>query len=177
MMGGSSTAAPGKGGSSVVAGGTTNAGGASTGGSAATAACDNASLVWKTANKTNYTSYPDPGSEECVKYNGCTWAGQFAACDGTKTETWVAAHDIVSVFPDFASLKLHDLCLRKGQKTLVVTVLDTCADSDCSGCCTENKGSASELIDIESYTNARWGVPDGSIEWADLGPTTSSGCE
>jgi len=71
---------------------------------------------------------------------------------------------------------IHDLCLRKGQNTIVVTVLDTCADSDCSGCCRQNKGSAAELIDIESYTDARWGVPDGAIEWADLGPTTGTGC-
>lgn len=138
--------------------------------------CEDATLAWKTANKTNFTSYPDPGSEECLKYNGCMWAGQFAACDDKKSETWVAEHDIVAAFPDFDTLKLHDLCLRHGNSTLVVTVLDTCADSDCSGCCTENKGSASELIDVESYTDARWGVDDGPIEWADLGPTRGSGC-
>ena len=152
------------------------AGGGSAGGAGSTADCSNTSLVWKSANKTNYTSYPDPGSEECIKYNGCTWAGQFAACNGTKSEDWVAAHNIVSAFPDFTALKLHDLCLRKGQKLIVVTVLDTCADSDCSGCCTQNKGSADELIDIESYTDARWGVPDGPVEWADLGPTKGQGC-
>ena len=164
------------GGKAAVTGGHPSVGGTAAGGSSSTAACNNSALTWKSANKTNYTSYPDPGSEECIKYNGCTWAGQFAACDGTKSETWVAAHSIVSLFPDFAALMLHDLCLRKGQNTIVVTVLDTCADSDCSGCCTQNKGSASELIDIESYTDARWGVPDGSIEWADLGPTMGSGC-
>ena len=143
----------------------------------ATSRCDDASLVWRSANKTNYTSYPDPGSEECVKYNGCMWAGQFAACDAKETETWVSEHDIVAAFPDFDALRLHDLCLRKGTKTIVVTVLDTCGDSDCDGCCTQNRGSADELIDVESYTNARWGVADGAIEWADLGATASSGCE
>jgi hypothetical protein len=101
--------------------------------------CDAPGLTWKTANKTNYTSYPDPGSEECVKYNGCTWAGQFAACDDKKPESWVSAHNIVAAFPDFKTLSLHDLCLRKGNKTIQVTVLDTCGDSDCSGCCTQNK--------------------------------------
>ncbi|WNG27126.1 hypothetical protein F0U62_26275 [Cystobacter fuscus] len=138
--------------------------------------CDAPGLVWKTGNKTNYTSYPDPGSEECTKYNGCTWAGQFAACSGQKSEAWVAAHNIVAVFPNMNALKLHDLCLKSGSKTIVVTVLDTCADSDCSGCCTQNKGDADALIDLESYTNARWGVPDGRIQWADLGPTKGSGC-
>jgi hypothetical protein len=154
------------GGGSVDAGGSMDAG----------QACTDPSLVWKTANKTNYTSYPDPNSPECIQYNGCTWAGQFAACSAVKTEEWVSAHNIVAVFPDFDALKLHDLCLRKDQKTLVVTVLDTCADADCSGCCTTNRGSADELVDVESYTDARWGVPDGPIEWADLGPTTGDGC-
>jgi hypothetical protein len=163
-------------GTGTAAGGRSTFGGTrATGGS--TAVCGDASLVWKSGNNTNYTSYPDPGSEECIKYNGCTWAGQFAACDGTKSEDWVAAHNIVSAFPDFRSLQLHDLCLRKEQKVIVVTVLDTCADGDCSGCCTENRGSADELIDIESYTDAKWGVPDGPIEWADLGPTKGSGCD
>ncbi|SEM51547.1 hypothetical protein SAMN05444354_1189 [Stigmatella aurantiaca] len=138
--------------------------------------CDAPGLVWKTANKTNYTSYPDPGSEECTEYNGCTWAGQFAACSGKKPESWVAAHNIAAVFPNMNAYKLHDLCLKSGSKTIVVTVLDTCADSDCSGCCTRNKGDADALIDLESYTNARWGVPDGRIQWADLGPTKGSGC-
>ncbi len=50
-----------------------------------------------------------------------------------------------------------------------VTVYDTCGDSDCNGCCTRNRGSAAALIDLESFTNARFGVPDGRIEWADLG--------
>ena len=152
-----------------------DAGRASSDGGAGTR-CDDSSLVWRSANKTNYTSYPDPGSEECVKYNGCMWAGQFAACDAKQSEAWVSEHDIVAAFPDFDALKLHDLCLRRGTKTIVVTVLDTCGDDDCGGCCTQNRGSADELIDVESYTDARWGVPDGPIEWADLGPTATGGC-
>ena len=71
--------------------------------------------------------------------------------------------------------RLGELEKHKG-KTIVVTVYDTCGDSDCDGCCTENRGSADQLIDIESHTNARWGVSDGMIEWADLGPTQSGGC-
>lgn len=139
--------------------------------------CDSAALTWKTARKTNYTSYPDPGSEECVAYNGCTWAGQFAACEGKKPEAWVKAHQIASFFPNFEAYRLHDLCLRSGDRSMVVTVLDTCADSDCSGCCTRNQSSADALIDLEEATNERWGLADGPIEWADLGPTTTAGCE
>ncbi|MGC4089011.1 MAG: hypothetical protein QM756_14140 [Polyangiaceae bacterium] len=177
--GGSARGGAGSGGSASVQGGATAQGGSTTatGGQAATSRCDAANLTWRSANKTNYTSYPDPGSEECVKYNGCTWAGQFAACDGVKPEAWVAAHDIVAAFPDFASLELHELCLRKGDKKIVVTVLDTCGDSDCDGCCTQNQGSAAQLIDIESYTDARWGVADGPIEWADLGRAAGDPCQ
>jgi len=157
-------------------GGSGSQGGSSSGGTASTADCADPGLTWKSANKTWYESYPDPGSEECIKYNGCTWAGEFSACDGKKPEAWVQAHNIVSAFPDFDTLQLHDLCLRSGDKTLVVTVLDTCGDDDCGGCCTQNLGDADELIDIESYTNDRWGLDDGRIEWADLGPTKGDGC-
>ena len=98
--------------------------------------------------------------------------------------TSVKSHNIVSVFPNLhkasngiPALALHDLCLKKGSSTIVVTVLDECADSDCSGCCTENRGSADELIDIESFTDDRFGVGDGRIQWADLGPTKTQGCK
>ena len=84
--------------------------------------------------------------------------------------------DIAAMFPD-AGYELHDICIRSGERTMVVTIYDTCGDADCDGCCTENKGDADALIDLESFTNARWGLPDGDIEWADLGPTSSDGCE
>jgi hypothetical protein len=140
-------------------------------------ACDAPNLVWKTGSKTNFTSYPAPGSDECIKYSGCLYEGQFAGCDQTEPLGWVMSHDIVAAFPDFKSLELHDLCLKAGAKTIVVTVLDTCGDSDCDGCCTKNKGTADELIDVESFTDMRWGVPDGRIQWADLGPTKTTGCK
>jgi len=157
-------------------GGATASGGApGTGGS--TDRCRAPGLTWRSAAKTNYTSYPDPGSEECVKYSGCLYEGLFSACASKRPKEWVAAHSIVAVFPDFRTFRLHDLCLKSGDKTIVVTVLDECADADCSGCCTQNKGSAAQLIDVESFTDARWGVPDGPIQWADLGPTTGGGCQ
>lgn len=162
-------------GGGVSTGGTSSGGASGSGGSSADP-CADPGLSWKTAHKTNYTSYPDPGSEECIKYNGCTWAGQFATCSGKKSEAWVEAHDIAALFP-LGGYGLHDICIKSGTKTMVVTVYDTCGDSDCSGCCTQNKGSKDALVDLESYTNARWGLPDGAIEWADLGPTTGSGCD
>ena len=147
------------------------------GGAAPGSGCDQPGLVWKTANKTNYTSYPEPGSDECLKFSGCLYEGLFAACAQKRSLEWVESHNIVAAFPDLKTLELHDLCLKSGKKTIVVTVYDTCGDSDCDGCCTQNKGNKDELIDIESFTDARWGVPDGAIEWADLGPTTGSGCD
>jgi len=172
---GASTGAGGEesGGASNTSGGGSAAGG--TGGQSV-AACDDAGLVWRSGKKTNYTSYPDPGSEECVVYNGCMWAGWFANCDDQQSEAWVEAHDIAAMFPD-SGYELHDICIRSGERTMVVTIYDTCGDADCDGCCTENKGDADALIDLESFTNARWGLPDGDIEWADLGPTSSDGCE
>ncbi len=154
-----------------------NGGGSGGSGGTDTSACDDPNLVWRSARKTNYTSYPDPNSEECIEYNGCMWAGQFAACDGVKSEAWVAAHNIAAAFPSFDDLALHDLCLRQGNTRMIVTVLDTCGDDDCDGCCTRNQGSADQLIDLESYTNERWGLPDAQIEWADLGPTRGDGCD
>ncbi len=166
-----------RGGTGGVRGGTGGARG--TGGATGDTRCQAANLTWKTwknGAKTNFESYPAPGSDECIKFSGCLYEGQFAACNDVRPESWVMTHNIVAAFP-LGNLSLHDLCLKSGSKTIVVTVLDTCADSDCSGCCTQNKGSASLLIDIEKYTNQRFGVDDGTIQWADLGPTTGGGCQ
>ena len=136
---------------------------------AALGECDAPGLVWRSGAKTNYESYPAPGSDECVIYHGCDYLGQFAACANTMPMTWVEAHDIVAVFP-LGDLALHRLCLRSGARSRIVTVIDTCADTDCSGCCTTNRGTADALIDVEHFTDVRFGVDDGPIEWADLGP-------
>jgi hypothetical protein len=131
--------------------------------------CSSPGLVWKTASKTNYTSYPAPGSDECIKYSGCEYQGMFGACGNrVKSKAWVMSHNIAAFFP-LGNMSLHNLCLRSGNKTIEVTVYDTCGDSDCGGCCTRNRGSADALIDLESFTNDRLGVDDGRIEWADLG--------
>lgn len=140
--------------------------------------CAAPGLSWSTARKTEYESHPEPGSTECVEYNGCTWAGQFAACPGTqKTERWVSERDIAAVFPAFDSLELHRLCIRSGGKTMLVTVYDRCNDADCNGCCTAAKGSQPLLIDLEKHTADRFGVADGTIEWVDVGPAPANACQ
>ncbi len=132
---------------------------------------DEPDLVWRRANLTNFTSYPDPGSEECIEYNGCTWAGYFAGVDGQQSEQWVMSHNIAAVHSrDFGELELKTLRLRQGDRQIDVTVYDMCADSDCSGCCTENaeQNGLDFLIDIERYTMERFGSGDGIVEWACL---------
>ncbi|HEX3695808.1 MAG TPA: hypothetical protein VH374_10495 [Polyangia bacterium] len=169
---------PGTGGVKAGSGGASGSGGTSGNG------CDTLpGLVWHTGNKTNFESYPAQGSEECIQNSGCDYEGQFAGCNDTKLESWVMAHNIVSVFPDFSDpsdgakpapghsdLRGHDLCIKSGSHVLRVSAIDTCRDSDCDGCCTQNLGSAYDLIDVEKYTDQRFGVDDGPIQFADLGP-------
>jgi hypothetical protein len=127
--------------------------------------------VWHQASKTTFTSYPDPNSEECRRFNGCTWAGQFAALPGVQPLSWVMSHNIVAVHSNhFNQYKLKNLRLRRGTNTIDVVVYDMCSDSDCSGCCTRNARPSGYLIDVESFTDERWGEEDGQIEFACLDP-------
>src|SRR5690242_2183412 len=83
--GGSSGTAGGAAGSVTTQGGSSagtattagSSGAAGAGGSTTGAGCETPGLTWKSARKTWYTSYPDPNSEECIKFNGCMWAGLF----------------------------------------------------------------------------------------------------
>ncbi|MAM88548.1 MAG: hypothetical protein CME36_14685 [unclassified Hahellaceae] len=126
-------------------------------------------LVWKRANLTNYTSYPDPGSDECVNYNGCMWAGYFAFLNGKQSPDWVSANNIAAVHSkDAGAYKLKTLRLRQGSKSIDVKVYDMCSDSDCNGCCTANSRETGFLIDIEKHTMDRFGAGSGVVEWSCL---------
>lgn len=129
-----------------------------------------ADTVWNKANLTWYISWPDPGSEECVKYNGCEWAGYFAGVNGQQTEEWVSQHNIISIHEkDWGKYKLKTLRLRQNGRSIDAVVYDKCADSDCDGCCTQNAGTLGFLIDIESYSCERFtgkkDACDGVVEW------------
>jgi hypothetical protein len=126
--------------------------------------------VWRQANLTWYTSWPEPGSEECIEYNGCTWAGYFAGVEGQMTEEWVKEHNIIAVHEkDWKKYKLKTFRLRMNGSTIDAVVYDMCSDSDCDGCCTENAGEIGFLIDIEKYTRERFdGNGDGVVEWTCL---------
>ena len=141
------------------------------GGTANVCGTSGGNLVWKKANLTWFTSYPDPNSEECIKFNGCMWAGQFAFVNGTQTKAWVMAHNIAAVHEkDANTYALKTLRLKQGTHQIDVTVYDECADSDCSGCCTQNasQNGLNFLIDIESFTADRFGANDGIVDWACL---------
>ena len=129
-----------------------------------------ADTVWHQANLTWYTSWPEPDSEECIEYNGCTWAGYFAGVEGQMTEEWVSQHNIIAVHEkDWNLYKLKTFRLRMNGSTIDAVVYDMCSDSDCDGCCTENAGEIGFLIDIEKYTRERFdGNGDGVVEWTCL---------
>lgn len=127
-----------------------------------------AAEVWNTANLTNYESYAQPGSEECLNFNGCAYPGLFAFLEGTQPESWVQANNIVAIHSkDAGKYKLKTLRLRQGSHQIDVKVYDQCSDSDCDGCCTinANANGQSFLIDIEKYTMQRFGSGSGIVEW------------
>ena len=147
------------------AGGSSGSGGATT----SSGSGDPAGLVWHKASLTEFESYPDPGSEECVKYNGCDYVGEFAFVDGKQSQSWVKAHNIAAVHSkDAKKYNLKTLRLKKNGKEIDVKVYDECADSDCSGCCTKNAQPSGFLIDLEKYTAQRFGGADGQVDWTCL---------
>ena len=132
-----------------------------------------ADTIWNKAYLTWYISWPDPGSEECVKYNGCEWAGYFAGIEGQQTEQWVSEHNIISIHEkDWDKYNGKTFRLRQNGHIIDAVVYDKCADSDCEGCCTQNAGNLGFLIDIESYSCERFSGSkegcDGIVEWTCL---------
>lgn len=159
----------GAGGGGSGSGSTTTSTSGSTTTSTSTGSGDPPGLVWHKASLTEFESYPDPGSEECVKYNGCAYVGEFAFVDSKKSESWVKSHNIAAVHSkDSSKYKLKTLRLKKNGEQIDVTVYDECADSDCSGCCTQNAQPSGFLIDLEKYTAQRFGGADGQVDWTCL---------
>ena len=121
---------------------------------------------WYKASLTNYISYPEANSEECLYYNGCQWAGQFYGLDGTKSKQWVKNHNIVAVHSkDWSWLGGKKIKIRQGDHEIIATVYDICSDEDCDGCCTQNLGGNDFLIDMEKYTTERFGISFGTVQF------------
>ena len=134
-------------------------------------------LNWKTGNMTVYQSYPPPNSPECIQYGGCNHLGMFNNCPGTEPPAWVQSHNVVSFFDRQhltpTAVTPWRICLKYGNQSIVGVVLDTCSDSDCCGCCTQNQGAADALIDVELGLDSRFlnvGIDGGQngIQWARL---------
>lgn len=145
---------------------------------------------WKKATATWYTSYPEcchnksVDQSECDDYSGCKYEGMFAAFDGKKSKEWVQANNIVAFYASPNSQNRKEWAKRwknkklrlrnpKTGKTLDVTVVDTCDDKDCSGCCSKNANkNGGFLIDLERNTAERFyggKVEDlTSIEWQEI---------
>ena len=118
---------------------------------------------WMEASLTTYTSFPaccnDPNADptECTDYSGCEYQGQFAFIPD-QTEEWVKQNDVCAFFTthgDINAYKNKKIRIEKGGKTVECNVVDTCADADCDGCCTENAGASGYLIDMEYWTVLR----------------------
>ena len=127
-----------------------------------------ASSLALTAQVTWYQSYPmccsdpkAPYQEECDDYSGCKYQGDFAN-NKHLTLSQVKSTDIVSFFdsknPSEAYWRKNymnkKVKVTKNGVTFTATIMDTCADKDCGGCCTKNAKNG-YLIDIEYWTARR----------------------
>jgi hypothetical protein len=130
---------------------------------------DDSTLDWQSANLTNFESYPEEGSSECIDFSGCEYAGHFAGLDGQQSYEWVRDNNIAAVRSDHFDQYSHKtLRLRDGERTIDVKVYDLCSDNDCSGCCSQNSSDTGFLIDLEIHTADRFGTHHGIVEWACL---------
>lgn len=150
--------------------------------------CQSCANKWSTATATYFTSYPacceDPLADqtECSDYSGCKYRGLFKGLNKKQSKKWVRDNNIVAVYqpPNDRNVREWDrawkgrrLQLRnpRTMKVMEVTVVDTCDDADCGGCCTRNAAYAGNnlLIDLEYHTAKRFwdGNIDGraTIEW------------
>ncbi len=142
---------------------------------------------WQSAAATWYISYPpccsDPRADqkECAENNGCAYQGVFAGTSKRMSKRWVERNNIAAVFqvPDHKNQLEWDF-KWKGKKIeikneygrkMIVNVLDTCKDSDCKGCCTQNANTGGgTLVDLEINTATRFWGPGAipglkTIQW------------
>jgi hypothetical protein len=126
--------------------------------------------TWNKALFTRYSSYPnccnkspnyDPKADksECSDYSGCKYMGQFAndstlSLDQVRSQNIISPFSLDSQFKDWAStFKNKKLYIKNPQNgnILVATAIDTCKDSDCSGCCSRSaREGGGTFIDLES---------------------------
>jgi hypothetical protein len=120
---------------------------------------------WNQASWTTYTSYApccqgspnyDPFADrtECDLYSACDYLGQFAY-SGEKSFNWVQNNNIMAFFSSYGdntSFGNNMIRVSSAGKTVVALVADTCGDSDCNGCCSNNADPTGYLVDMEYWT-------------------------
>jgi hypothetical protein len=135
---------------------------------------------WQTAQLTTFTSYPfccpdspiyDPNAptDECDNYSGCQYQGDFAAI-GHQSLDYVRSHDLVAFYDD-SDPSGSNFQQNYGGKTIMLNfngqtfnaiIADTCGNSDCGGCCSQNS-QGGFLVDMEYWTTQRRiGGPDNA---------------
>jgi hypothetical protein len=142
----------------------------------------NCPIGWLPASGTLYSSWPMPGSQECVIYEGCKWAGMFSSIEagenkkkcakgaaymsggnGTKKACRFTPSTVKSM--RMASTSLRDFTRLKGKtlevmiegitnRTTTVTIRDNCNDADCrsDNCGGVYAGCCSKHSDNYKYT-------------------------
>ena len=142
----------------------------------------NCPVGWMPASGTLYSSWPKPGSQECVIYEGCKWAGMFSSIDagsnkkkcakgaaymsggnGTKKACRFTPQTVKAM--RMASTSIKDFDRLKGKtlevmiegitnKTTTVTIRDNCNDADCrsDNCGGVYAGCCSKHSDNFKYT-------------------------
>jgi len=138
---------------------------------------------WTAASWTWYISYaacckdnpnydPNASTEECDLYSACDYSGAFAYAAQRKPFEWVKSHNIVAFFSghgDNAEYGNKHIRIKAKGTSLEATVLDTCGDHDCGGCCSRNAQPSGYLVDMEYWTVVRnfgeLAAADGQLCW------------
>jgi len=132
---------------------------------------NNTGSKWRTANITTYSSYPDSNDPQCSTADACPWMGQFKAVSEKMSYDDVKNTNIVAVDKsNYPALENKDICIvqddgQGGERKITAKVIDVCADSDCDGCCSTNKGDKDALLDLERFTMKRFGSHSGEAKW------------
>mmetsp|Transcript_6319 Transcript_6319/g.7853 ORF Transcript_6319/g.7853 Transcript_6319/m.7853 type:complete len:234 (+) Transcript_6319:35-736(+) len=106
----------------------------------------------------NYDENAD--KSECDDYSACDYPGEFAAFDNPVSYEYVTTHNLVAFFDKndpngdkfLENYGNKTIILTKNGITFNATIVDTCADSDCNGCCSKNAKPSGYLVDIEYNT-------------------------
>jgi len=132
-------------------------------------------LVVSVARFTYYSSYPfccplspnyDPSyaTDECSDYSGCVYMGDFAGI-GHVAFDFVRSHNLVAFYDNSdpngqnwsKKYANHIIEIRRNFNgryyVFNATIVDTCGNNDCGGCCAANSNKKTGyLIDMEYYT-------------------------